>query len=440
MKNTTNVFLGGLKTDYHPLTQDQKGLTDALNATLITYNGNEMMLQNDMGNTKIQDSTTGNIMGLRDGFVPLGMKEYGGILYIASYNLNTKEGELGTIPSPVFNYTADAMKTKGFQPYCIMSGESPLYDGETLIDEVKKYNLYTENPYNVSDNRFQVGDQFIFSLAIDELEHRTVRKGWFGLDTAPTNENDYIAIEFPYITQVLHILELDDQSEYTYSGPGWFRLDLLSKTANSDNAVKLEDVPTKNGNWYSTASDKNFELNESDYWFIGEDITDMDVDRTLAGYKYQSYPNIEPGYLWVKLEPEMPYGFNTEKITVHVTFVGDLPTFEDVVPPEEPEPEPDIPAPEEPNTPEDITDIPAYNKYGGRLLTIDLKYIEDNFGWVVAEADVTWYLVVEGDEDKVVGTGYYLTTEDDTSLPAGYYYARVDHERGVMKTIILKVG
>ena len=150
--------MGGLKTDYHPLTQDQKGLTDALNATLITYNGNEMMLQNDMGNTKIQDSTTGNIMGLRDGFVPLGMKEYGGILYIASYNLNTKEGELGTIPSPVFNYTADTMKTKGFEPYCVMSGESPLYDGETLIDEVKKYNLYTENPYNVSDNRFQVGD------------------------------------------------------------------------------------------------------------------------------------------------------------------------------------------------------------------------------------------------------------------------------------------
>jgi hypothetical protein len=39
-----------------------------------------------------------------------------------------------------------------------MSGESLLYNGETLIDEVKKYNLYTENPYNVSDNRFQVGD------------------------------------------------------------------------------------------------------------------------------------------------------------------------------------------------------------------------------------------------------------------------------------------
>jgi hypothetical protein len=159
-----------------------------------------------------------------------------------------------------------------------------------------------------------------------------VRKGWFGLGTAPTNENDYIAIEFPYITQVLHTLDLDKNK---CSGPGWFRLDLFSKTANSDNAVKLEDVPTKNGNWYSIDAGKNFELNESDYWFIGEDITKMDVDRTLADYKYQNYPNIEPGYLWVKLEPEMPWGFDAEKITVHVTFVGDLPTFGGVVPPEE---------------------------------------------------------------------------------------------------------
>jgi hypothetical protein len=47
-------------------------------------------------------------MGLNDGFVPVGMKEYGGILYIASYNPNTKEGELGTIPSPMITYTNDS--------------------------------------------------------------------------------------------------------------------------------------------------------------------------------------------------------------------------------------------------------------------------------------------------------------------------------------------
>jgi hypothetical protein len=78
---------------------------------MITYNGNEMMLQNDMGNTLIQDSTTGHIMGLSEGFVPVGLKEHGGIMYIASVNKEGK-GEIGTIPSPILtlsqNYpTAD---------------------------------------------------------------------------------------------------------------------------------------------------------------------------------------------------------------------------------------------------------------------------------------------------------------------------------------------
>ena len=64
------------------------------------------MLQNDMGNTKIQDAKTGNIMGLRDGFIPVGLEEHGGIMYIASVN---KEGvgEIGTIPSPIIKYTKD---------------------------------------------------------------------------------------------------------------------------------------------------------------------------------------------------------------------------------------------------------------------------------------------------------------------------------------------
>lgn len=95
----------------HPLTTPQQNLTDALNATLITFNGNEQMLQNDMGNTRIQDAKTGNIMGLREGFVPVGLEEHGGIMYIASVNKEGK-GEIGTIPSPVITYKPqDAYET-----------------------------------------------------------------------------------------------------------------------------------------------------------------------------------------------------------------------------------------------------------------------------------------------------------------------------------------
>lgn len=62
------------------------------------------MLQNDMGNTLIQDSATGNIMGLNPGFIPTGIKEHGGIMYITSVGKDDNGnpiGEIGTIPSPI---------------------------------------------------------------------------------------------------------------------------------------------------------------------------------------------------------------------------------------------------------------------------------------------------------------------------------------------------
>jgi hypothetical protein len=109
----------------HPLTTDDKGIVDALNATLITYNGNEMILQNDMGNTLIQDSATGNIMGLSPGFIPIGLKEHGGIMYIASVNKDG-EGEIGTIPSPIIRDFYKDMTTKYVQSSIPISPNPPV--------------------------------------------------------------------------------------------------------------------------------------------------------------------------------------------------------------------------------------------------------------------------------------------------------------------------
>lgn len=132
MKNTTNVFLKGMTSDMHPLTTSQQEYTDALNATLITFNGNEQMMQNDMGNTRIQDSKTGNIMGLREGFIPIGMKEHGGIIYIASVN-NKGEGEIGTIPSPVITYQPqDGQESEIKFDWVADNDESPIF---TICDK-----------------------------------------------------------------------------------------------------------------------------------------------------------------------------------------------------------------------------------------------------------------------------------------------------------------
>ena len=52
-KEAVNTFSGGLNFDLNPITTPADVLTDAVNATFITFNGDELALQNDAGNTKI---------------------------------------------------------------------------------------------------------------------------------------------------------------------------------------------------------------------------------------------------------------------------------------------------------------------------------------------------------------------------------------------------
>ena len=148
MKNTTNVFLKGMTSDMHPLTISQQEYTDALNATLITFNGNEQMMQNDMGNTKIQDTKTGNIMGLREGFIPVGLKEHGGIMYIASVNKDGV-GEIGTIPSPVIRYNQ----------------ENQIFDKDNIPDTIDfASGSILSNVYPLTDVKLKPQEKFLVNI------------------------------------------------------------------------------------------------------------------------------------------------------------------------------------------------------------------------------------------------------------------------------------
>lgn len=78
-------------------------LTDCLNGTIITFDGNEFILQNDSGNGRVESCA------LKKDFIPLGIKQYGGIIYIASVNPFTNECEIGSFPSPERNITSDEL-------------------------------------------------------------------------------------------------------------------------------------------------------------------------------------------------------------------------------------------------------------------------------------------------------------------------------------------
>lgn len=94
MEQATNVFNKGLQLDTHPMVQGNDTLTDCLNGTVVTMQGNEIILQNDMGNRKVDHAY------LPSGYQPVGMKEYGGIIYVAAYNPITNLSQIGSFPSP----------------------------------------------------------------------------------------------------------------------------------------------------------------------------------------------------------------------------------------------------------------------------------------------------------------------------------------------------
>lgn len=94
MEQANNTFSHGLQMDTHPMVQGTDSLTDCLNGTLITMNGNEVILQNDMGNRRVDNAF------LPAGYEPVGMKEYGGIIYVAAYNPITNKSQIGSFPSP----------------------------------------------------------------------------------------------------------------------------------------------------------------------------------------------------------------------------------------------------------------------------------------------------------------------------------------------------
>lgn len=119
IKKAVNKFTKGLVMDFSPENTQNELLTHALNATLLTFNGNELSLQNDMGNARVETAF------LPEGYMPVGTCEYGGIIYIVSYNPIEDKSQIGCFPSPERNisnkelgsFTNVKIKSSDFQEY-----------------------------------------------------------------------------------------------------------------------------------------------------------------------------------------------------------------------------------------------------------------------------------------------------------------------------------
>ena len=133
-KVAQNKFTEGLTLDTHPLVSMDSSLTNCLNGTLLTLDGNEQLLQNDYGNTKVCDLNESDESDEK--FYPIGVKEYNGIIYITSVN---KKGEfqIGSYCSPEKNNKSSKNE-------------------ETEIEYPSIYtnkNIYTLKQYTDGDNK-----------------------------------------------------------------------------------------------------------------------------------------------------------------------------------------------------------------------------------------------------------------------------------------------
>ena len=116
--------------DSNPLSSQNTVLTNALNATLVTIDGDEMILQNDMGNLKAVYKVGDKEfeVTLTPGFIPIGINTLNGIAYIVSFNPNKQEGEIGTFPSPQYNLDGDLLIDDSNENDTLINKYQPLYN------------------------------------------------------------------------------------------------------------------------------------------------------------------------------------------------------------------------------------------------------------------------------------------------------------------------
>lgn len=166
-KETVNTFEGGMIRDLHPLTTPPSILTDALNATFLTYNGNERMLQNDMGNEKVGTAY------LASGYVPVGMKEHGGIVYVAAYNPSTGCGQIGSFPSPQQLWEGDPAWTVNSPPGIegsVSISLSSMYSGDLIIEEIQKQELFRCGNNLKEAREFHPGDRYVLKCDVSTID------------------------------------------------------------------------------------------------------------------------------------------------------------------------------------------------------------------------------------------------------------------------------
>lgn len=190
IKKATNKFTKGLVMDFSPENTGNEVLTNALNATLLTFNGNELSLQNDMGNARVETAF------LPEGYIPVGSCEYGGIIYIVSYNPLEDKSQIGCFPSPERNISSDEL---GMATQTLTS--------ENFVDKLGDITHNTKAVL-LKEDKLNPGDKFIISAT--ESIYQNALKDLLQKDS----DGVYKQKDNPIIA--LNIVSIEDSGKIVY--------------------------------------------------------------------------------------------------------------------------------------------------------------------------------------------------------------------------------
>lgn len=286
LKAAVNSFSEGLLMDFSPTIAPNSALSNALNATLITYNGNEMSLQNDMGNARVESAY------LPEGYVPVGTCEFGDIIYIVSYNPLKNKSQIGCFPSPERNISSKEISNLK----TTLSSSDLAKDGTIYNNSIKKI---------IYQNTLNAGDKFIISWGSEGIRNLNSISNFGNTQHNLKNNEGY----WPKITKI-YIVSIDETGKMTYLS------DDVKWYTNKSNNTKYDYI----------ISDQVFMDNEG---VPTNDLNNIDQYRTALASKYSVFQSKTSGKLALLLELETITGFNCgHKLIQHKAKDGDYTIFD----------------------------------------------------------------------------------------------------------------
>lgn len=278
----TNTFEKGMYMDFNPLASPSGVLTNCLNGTLLTFNGNENVLQNDMGNARVENAV------LPEGYIPLGTCSYEGIIYIVSYNPLTDQSQIGCFPSPERNFNA----ADNLQPFEFSF--SQFYDDKFTVKGYNDRNDYSLEDYLnhlvVINNSIKIN--LIHADSIEELSPGDFYRIYYRGDYQ--NVTPYLNWELYYESDSGIITKVDDfkdicESAITEDIPS--KVDEYRKTLNKDYSVYGDSAKGHLILQASLISPESYSVSFSSYrvrdnavWAMFEGNLVMDEPKFIKGH------------------------------------------------------------------------------------------------------------------------------------------------------------